>query len=268
MIAVGDFLRASTSHFGHPYSTVNRFGPTNYDCSGHVWASLAQCGVRWGPTVSSAMYRACFPIPLSVAVQTPGSLIFMPSDPTRGINSSGHVAIVLNPWGFTSEARGHAWGVGSWAIAGRGFSYRAGLIPVVDYQAGGGVAVPPVVVTNPVIVAVASLAMLAIANGKQALGPAGTGLTLDGRESSGDEVSSWQNGLNLAVGAALTVDGDYGPSTARATGSFAHAYNYFAGQRVLNEFGLVDNGSGGPPFGPVRAAMVQALENVRKTHGG
>lgn len=268
MIAAGDFLAAMIGHQGKAYSTVNRFGPWSYDCSGDIWAALAECGARWGPTVSSAMYEACFPIPLSVAVQTPASFIFMPTDPTRGQGDKGHIAAVLNPWGFTTEARGHAWGVGSWPIAGRGFSYRAGLCPLIDYKAGGGVAMPPVVITNPVIVSVASLVLLAIAHGKQALGPAGTGLTLSGRESSGDEVSAWQSALNLTANGNLTVDGDYGPSTARATGAFEHAYNYFAGQRVLNEYGLVDNGSGGAPFGPVRAAMVQALENVIKTHGG
>lgn len=268
MVAVGDFLNVSVSHFHHPYSIVNRFGPVNYDCSGHVWASLASCGFRWGATTSSTMYGACVPIPLSTAVHTPGALIFMPNDPYQGDGSKGHVAIVLNPFGFTSEARGHAWGVGSWPIAGRGFSMRAGLIPAVDYRAGGGPVVPPVIVSNPVIVAVAGLALLAVANGRQPLGAAGTGLTLDGRGSHGDEVTAWQNALNMTVGANLVADGDFGPATAKATGTFEKTYNYLAGVNVLNMWGIVDDGSGRPPFGPVRAAMVQALENVIKTHGG
>ena len=266
-VKVGDFLAASVNHFHHPYSTTNRFGPVNYDCSGHVWASLADCGVRWGPTVSSTMYAACIPIPLSQAVHTPGALIFMPDNPLRGSGSSGHVAIVLNPFGFTSEARGHAWGVGSWPIAGRGFSNRAGLIPVVNYSGGGGV-IPPVVVSNPVIAAVAELTAVAVAHGNQPLGAAGTGLTLDGKGSHGDQVVAWQNALNLTVNAALTADGDFGPRTAKATGAFAKTYNYLAGAAVLNVFGIVDDGRGLPPFGPVRSAMVQALDNVKRTHGG
>lgn len=248
MASVHDFLAQAISHHGHNYSTVNRFGPRNYDCSGHVWAALNAVGLGGFPQSSSTQFRGCREITLAQAAFTPGALIFMPQNPNAGVGPLGHVAISLGT-GWTSEARGTRWGIGSWPIAGRGFSNRAGLIPGIDYTATGA-NLPPNL--GEMIKGAAYVTALQISAGP-VLGVS----TLNNVVSQGDEVSAWQNALNLTIHSGLHVDGAYGVVTAQATGTFQNAYNYFAGATVLPPLGVVED--------KTRAAMVQALQNLLKT---
>lgn len=130
-----ELLAAARTHWGKAYRLVGRFGPNAYDCSGHVHASLTAVGID-SPTVSSTLWRWCRDAGLEVPFWTapPGALLFMPENPSLGIGPSGHVCFV-DHFGWTSEARGRAWGVGSWPIAGRKWSTHAALIPGVTYAA-------------------------------------------------------------------------------------------------------------------------------------
>lgn len=127
-----DLLTAARKHHGKPYSLQGRFGPNAYDCSGHVVASCREVGIDPPGTVSSTLYANSLEIPIWVAVATPGAMIFMPENPRLGIGPSGHVCLV-DVFGQTSEARGRAWGVGSWSIGSRHWSSHAALIPGIDY---------------------------------------------------------------------------------------------------------------------------------------
>lgn len=245
MASVHDFLAHAILHHGHPYGTIGRFGPIYYDCSGHVWAALRDVGLGGFPQSSATQFRACREISLSQAVRTPGALIFMPQNPNMGVGPLGHVAISLGN-GYTSEARGHAYGVGSWPIAGRGFSTRAGLIPGINYS---NAAVPNI---GEIVKGAAYVTLLRIAQGPT-LGVA----DLKNVEAVGDEVRYWQDALNLTMHSGLKVDGNYGGKTASATGTFQNAYNKLAGYLAVPAFGVVED--------KTRAAMVKALTNLINT---
>lgn len=141
VIPVARLLDEAKSHHGRKYSWIGRFGDEANDCSGHVWETVVESGA-WGssfPSVSSSIFRFCWEfeggrlrIPFAQAVHTPGALIYMPENPLLGLLSGGHIAFVLSD-GMTSEARGRAWGVGSWPIAGRTWSSKATLVPGVEY---------------------------------------------------------------------------------------------------------------------------------------
>jgi cell wall-associated NlpC family hydrolase len=104
--------------------------PDAFDCSELVQWVCAQLGVK--PAMpDGAIYQRdhCRNhgtlITLAEAVKTPGALLFR-------ISSSGnHVAISMGN-GATIEARGSAYGVGSWSATRSGFTH-AGLIPGVSY---------------------------------------------------------------------------------------------------------------------------------------
>ncbi|MDQ2678830.1 MAG: NlpC/P60 family protein [Actinomycetota bacterium] len=79
-------IKFALSQVGVPYSSVGRFGPSAYDCSGLVWQSYAAAGVDIGANLSSTIVnpggpRWSVPIP---HVQ-PGDVLWYP----------GHVAIAL-----------------------------------------------------------------------------------------------------------------------------------------------------------------------------
>lgn len=150
-------LDVARTHWGKPYRLVGRFGPDAYDCSGHVHAALSAVGID-SPTVSSTLWSWCKQAGLEVPIWTapPGALLFMPENPSLGIGPSGHVALV-DHFGWTSEARGRAWGVGSWPIAGRKWSSHAALIPGITYPASQPAPAPSDAEAKAFVAAIAKL---------------------------------------------------------------------------------------------------------------
>lgn len=147
-VRADDVLAVAASHHGHPYSWINRFGPQNYDCSGHVWRSVVDAGLAPSfPASSWTQARYCRDagtlISLRQAVNTPGALLFHgPNGGYDGYGADGHVAFVWRA-GWTSEARGRRYGVGSWPID-RPLAWwsNAALIPGVTYPTGPAAAAP------------------------------------------------------------------------------------------------------------------------------
>lgn len=134
-----DFVLASRAHWGKPYWNKDgtRFGPVHYDCSGHVVASYRECGAGEPPAyVSSTLFTLCRDHgsvrPFS-ELPEPGELLFMPADPTKGIGSAGHVCMVDLNREMTSEARGTAYGVGTWTIRSRTWAPFLGRLPGIDF---------------------------------------------------------------------------------------------------------------------------------------
>jgi len=148
------FLAACRSFEGEAYEQgPRRTDPTsNYkDCSGDVVAGLSKVGVSGVPTVSSTQAQWCYAnggeIPIDVALDTHGALLFMGADRgLQGFGNDGHVAISAGDGVNFTEARGHAYGVLFDTGAGRNWS-GAGLIPALDY--GPGHPTIPTVPTSP-----------------------------------------------------------------------------------------------------------------------
>jgi hypothetical protein len=96
---------------GQPYSILpGRTDPNSghKDCSGLVAAGFQVCtGYELGAYVSTTIFnqsvRAGLEIPLWVAENIVGTLIFKPEDPERGWGSDGHIA-VSDGYGGTIEA--------------------------------------------------------------------------------------------------------------------------------------------------------------------
>ena len=115
--------------------------PDIFDCSELIQWLGAQLGIfPVVPDGSWYQYRHAWQhstvISVQEAISTPGALLFrFSSDPlTGGRPRSAHVALSLGD-GATIEARGSAWGVGSWAAYGRGWTHAA-LLPGVEYEKG------------------------------------------------------------------------------------------------------------------------------------
>lgn len=143
MIYAQDIAQWAIAQSGKPYVFGAEAAPTNLDpkaldCSELVEWSCARAGVQ--PTVPdgavnqySHVQHHGLLIPVKQAAVTKMSLLF--SGPgfahgAKGRDAIHHVAFSLGN-GTTIEARGHAWGVGTWQIGTR-FTF-AGLIPGVDY---------------------------------------------------------------------------------------------------------------------------------------
>lgn len=257
-VPVQDFLYQCYTHHGHPYSVNGRFGPQNYDCSGHVWAALRDVGLGGYAQSSSTQYAAGIKISYAEAVYTPGALIFMPYNPLLGAGKAGHVVVSLGN-GWTTEARGHAYGVGSWPLGGRHWSPKAVRIPGIRYAGGGGGGggnPPPNI--SQVIKAVAYATLLKVADGP----PLGEGAndTVTGGFKHGPEVGAWQDALNLTLHAGLAVNWTFGPWERGWTAEFQKDINALEGHNVVPA----------PPFsggvdGSTRSYMVKALENLINT---
>lgn len=103
--------------------------PAALDCSELVQVSVNHCGLDM-PDGHWMQWRYCYAagqmISVDDAINTPGALLFVYDGTTNG-----HVAFSLGD-GMTFEARGHAWGVGSWPVADRGWTHGA-LIPGAVY---------------------------------------------------------------------------------------------------------------------------------------
>jgi cell wall-associated NlpC family hydrolase len=150
---VRSFLDQALAQTGDEYvfggeADVADDNPEVFDCSELVQWAAGQVGVEV-PDGSWIQYNWLkeqgLIIPVEEAANTPGALLFrFSSDPGAGGRPSGaHVAISLGD-GTTIEARGRAYGVGTWEVGDR-FNYAA-VLPGFDATgvtsgAGGGTAV-------------------------------------------------------------------------------------------------------------------------------
>lgn len=91
-------------------------GPDAWDCSGLVLGAAAAAGLPGLPHYSGSQIDMASKIPVGQAIATPGAILWHP----------GHIAISRGN-GQTIEARGVAYGVGSWGAEGR-FT-QGGLLP-------------------------------------------------------------------------------------------------------------------------------------------
>jgi cell wall-associated NlpC family hydrolase len=144
--ALDTFLDAAKSQAGDRYvfgaeAAVGDHNPDVFDCSELVQWAAAQAGVDL-PDGSWLQYQALEKqgaiIPVEQAINTPGALLFrFSSDPSTatGRPSSAHVAISLGN-GETIEARGRAYGVGSFEASEQRFQYAA-VIPGLAAGPGG-----------------------------------------------------------------------------------------------------------------------------------
>ena len=137
------FLSTALSQAGKAYvfgatASPSDPSPRAFDCSELVQWAAARNGVQL-PRTAGEQYLAAKQagelVPVDVALRTPGALLFSFSTepvPGGGEPSHAHVAISKGD-GTTIEARGHAYGVGSWSAAHR-FQYAA-IIPGLAAQA-------------------------------------------------------------------------------------------------------------------------------------
>lgn len=80
-------IKFAFAQVGKPYSSVGRFGPGAYDCSGLIWQSYRVAGTDIGANLSSTIITAGgprHPIPLSAV--RPGDVLWHP----------GHVVMALS----------------------------------------------------------------------------------------------------------------------------------------------------------------------------
>ncbi len=143
MAQAADFVRMCLAQRGDRYVygaevRLDDPDPDVFDCSELVQWACARVGVPF-PDGSQFQEAACrnagLLIPIPRGVKTQGALLFRHRPP------AAHVAVSLGN-GTTIEARGSAYGVGSWdAVQGRDWT-ASGLIPGLVYG------VPPV---GPVI---------------------------------------------------------------------------------------------------------------------
>lgn len=143
MSSIENVLARAITMWGRPYEFGYEIGrgdpsPDAADCSELVEWACSMSGVR--PIVPDGAYFQWVHcgnhgtrIPVAEAVGRRGALLFMGDGVGFGRDAIYHVAISLGD-GSTIEARGEAWGVGSFPTAGRGWTF-AGLVPGVDYGA-------------------------------------------------------------------------------------------------------------------------------------
>lgn len=135
-----DLVALLARHTGGPYgygskwplNNPNPHGPV--DCSGYVAWGCYQLGrpLNGGSWEQLAKCRTAHTIiTVADAIRTPGALLFV------GPNGETHIAVSRGD-GTTVEARGKAYGVGSWTAIGRPWS-TAALVPNISY----GTSTPP-----------------------------------------------------------------------------------------------------------------------------
>lgn len=136
MVAGHELVAAAMRYAGTPY-VLGAEGDLDpgfvavvaLDCSELVQVALADLGFPF-PDGHWIQWAACrdagLLIPITQAIDTPGALLFV-YDGTP----NGHVAISRGD-GSTIEARGRAWGTGTWPAQGRSWTH-GGLIPGLDY---------------------------------------------------------------------------------------------------------------------------------------
>ena len=171
--------------------------PTRFDCAELVrWACRRLNVVPTCPDGSWMQVRHCrdhgMLIAVPEAMQTQGALLFrFRGDPFLGGRpTEAHVAVSLGNRS-TIEARGKAWGVGSWSVAGRGWTH-GGLVPGINYRQ------PPAPPPAP-----RAIEIVPPWPGRFLTQPPVMG---------GTDVRRWQAQL-AAIGWPIRVDGRYGPES-------------------------------------------------------
>lgn len=143
MTSIEDVLTQALTMWGREYEFGFEIGvgdtsPDAADCSELVEWACRTSGVR--PVVPDGAFfqwlhcgHHGLRIPVAEGVGRRGALLFMGDGTGFGREAIHHVAMSLGD-GSTIEARGEAWGIGSFPTAGRGWTF-AGLLPGVDYGA-------------------------------------------------------------------------------------------------------------------------------------
>ncbi len=134
MTATGQaLLDAVAAEHGKPY-ILGKKGPDAWDCSGLTWAALRRCGIA-APHGTINQFPWCKlkgkVITVDEAARIPGAGLFTWVGPGGGGGLGNHVCL-SDGYGWTSEARGRKYGVGSWRIGTR-FTHGV-LWPDVDYS--------------------------------------------------------------------------------------------------------------------------------------
>ena len=160
MVYAADFIHLLRRQIGDRYIYGHRVSlsdpdPDIFDCSELVEWACARLGVRPKmPDGARFQARHCKKhgqlVTVRSAERTPGALLFhFSSDPFTTAPAEAHVVVSLGN-GRTAEARGHAWGVGSFKVAGRGWTHathvpglRYGTAPVSPPPLHGGKPLAP-----------------------------------------------------------------------------------------------------------------------------
>lgn len=143
MTHIEDVLLFAIAQEGKPYlmgaeADAADPDPPMFDCSELVqWACARAEVVPVMPDGAFWQYRHCAQagtlISVDEGIDTRGALLFrvVSAGPPSHFDDVPHVAMSAGD-GMTVEARGHAWGIGSWGSPGR--FQAAALIPGVDYS--------------------------------------------------------------------------------------------------------------------------------------
>lgn len=137
------FLEVAQAQKGDPYvygadPKAADLDPDSFDCSALTQWAAHQVGVEL-PRIAEAQYMQAKGdnqlISVDEAIKTPGALLFYFSKEPTGPLPAGqaHVAISLGD-GRTIEARGTAWGVGTWSAKDRSFNYAAVIPQISDAE--------------------------------------------------------------------------------------------------------------------------------------
>ncbi len=180
--------------------------PTRFDCAELVrWGCRRLGVVPIVPDGSWMQARHCRQhgtlVDVPTAVRTQGSLLFLfGGDPFHGDRPRpAHVAVSLGNRS-TIEARGAAWGVGTWGVAGRRWTH-GGLIPGIRYAAP-----PPAPLS---------------ADTSDTVPPWPGRFFTQPPVMRGDAVRRWQ--ARMAVrGWPIRIDGRYGPDSETTCRRFQH----------------------------------------------
>jgi cell wall-associated NlpC family hydrolase len=200
-----DFVQTALTRKGDAYVFGSEASPLDPDPKTLDCSELVQwAGARVGVTIPDGSFNQ-WPftrhIPVDQGLHTRGALLFVGT--TSRVH---HVAISLGD-STTIEARGKAWGVGTWAAVGR-FD-GAGLIPGLTYVAAS----PPPPVNR------------------------GGGIGIQPGASSKQAVSFLQNMLNIIRAhnqrSLIAVDGAYGNQTKAAVAEFQREFNSTFHGRLL-----------------------------------
>lgn len=137
-VSIEDVLLYSLTQSGDRYifgaeAQASNPNPAAFDCSELVEWSCHRAGIAACPDGAyfQWLWTASRALSVDDGMQTRGALLFVGDGTGTGRDAITHVAWSLGD-GTTIEARGSAWGVGTWPSVGR-FDYAA-LIPGADYQ--------------------------------------------------------------------------------------------------------------------------------------
>ena len=119
------FVLYAQTASGKPY-VWGASGPNSFDCSGLVQWAAKKVGVDLPKPVASQTARMSR-ISVEQAIGIKGAFLYRGTPGVHGPND--HIAISLGN-GYTIEARGKAWGCGTWPARGRGWT-GGGIHPLL-----------------------------------------------------------------------------------------------------------------------------------------